>query len=186
VLSPAHVSSGALSDEEAVVRGWEETDVLDTHDRPVDDVTHWHGSGPGRAWLAARFAGALALLAVGAVHLQQYIKLYSAVPTIGALFVLTFVATTILAAALLMPLERWGRRWGRLLVVLAGSGGVALAAGTFVMLTISEHMPLFGFREPGYDPPAIAASRAAEVAAVVLIGAYLVARLLSKRPIARW
>jgi hypothetical protein len=41
-------------------------------------------------WLVVRWLGALSVLAVGAVHLQQYDKLYSAVPTIGTLFVLNF------------------------------------------------------------------------------------------------
>jgi hypothetical protein len=126
------------------------------------------------------------LLAVGAVHLQQYVKLYSAVPTIGTLFVLNFVAATILGIALLLPIERWGGRWGGILVTLLASGGVALAAGTFIMLAISEARPLFGFREPGYDPVAIAASRGADVATVVLLGAYLAARLAAKRPVRRW
>ena len=34
------------------------------------------------AWLAARFLGALSVLSVGAVHLQQYNYLYSTIPTI--------------------------------------------------------------------------------------------------------
>jgi hypothetical protein len=36
---------------------------------------------------AARVLGALALLAVGAIHLQQYFELYSELRTIGTLFV---------------------------------------------------------------------------------------------------
>jgi hypothetical protein len=133
-----------------------------------------------RAWSTARVLGALALLAVGAVHLQQYYELYSAVPTIGALFVANFVGATILGIVLLAPVDRWGGRWGGGLVTLAAAGGVALAAGTFVMLAISESRPLFGFQEPGYDPVAIAASRGAEVATVVLLGAYLAARFAAK------
>ena len=46
-------------------------------------------------WLAARVLGALSLLAVGAVHLQQYFELYYDIPTIGKLFVLNFVGATI-------------------------------------------------------------------------------------------
>jgi hypothetical protein len=123
--------------------------------------------------------GALALLAVGAVHLQQYVKLYSAVPTIGVLFVVNFAAATVFGILLLAPIGRWGGRWGGWLVTLAAAGGIALAAGSFVMLAISESRPLFGFREPGYDPAAIAATRAAEVATVVLLGGYLVARAVA-------
>jgi hypothetical protein len=34
--------------------------------------------------------------------------------------------------------------------------------------------------EPGYDPPAIMATRGAEIAAVVLLGGFLVARLANR------
>jgi hypothetical protein len=44
-------------------------------------------------------------------------------------------------------------------VALAAAGGLGLAAGSRVLLTVAERRPLFGFREPGYDPAAIAASR---------------------------
>jgi len=137
-------------------------------------------------WPVVRLIGALALLSVGAVHLQQYDRLYSAVPTIGPLFLLNFAAATALGLALLSPLGRWAGRWGGLLVTLAAAAGVALAAGTFVMLTIAEHRPLFGFQEPGYDPAGIAASRGAEIATVVLLGLYLGARLAGRAPIRRW
>jgi hypothetical protein len=129
-------------------------------------------------WLAARLLGALALLSVGAVHLQQYQKLYSAVPTIGPLFLVNFAAATVLGIALLAPLARLAGRRGRGLHALAAAGGIGLAAGSFVMLVVAEHRPLFGFREPGYDPTAIAASRGAETATVLLLGLYLSAQLL--------
>ena len=127
-----------------------------------------------RIWLAARGLGALAVLAMGAVHLQQYLWLYSAIPTIGILFLLTFVAATVLGVTLLLPIERWAGRWGRAVLVLVTLGGVALAAVTFASLLVSENMPLFGFQEPGYDPSAIRASRAAEIAAIVFLVASLV------------
>jgi hypothetical protein len=147
---------------------------------PLEKTSHREERQPGWVWLATRYLGALALLSVGAVHLQQYVKLYSPVPTIGPLFVLNFAGATILGIALLAPLERWGGRWGEGLVTLAATSGVALAAGSFVMLAISESRPLFGFREPGYDPAAIAASRGAEVATALLLGAYLAARLVTR------
>jgi len=126
-----------------------------------------------RIGLAARGLGALSVLAVGAVHLQQYLWLYSAIPTIGKLFVLTFAGATVIGLALLAPIERWAGRWGRPLLVLVTLGGIALAATTFALLLVSENMPLFGFQEPGYDPAAIAASQAAEIAAVIFLGASL-------------
>ena len=123
-----------------------------------------------------KIIGALSLAATGAVHLQQFVRLYHAVPTIGTLFMLNFAGATGLALVLLAPIERLARRRGRLAVVAAAAGGIALAASSFVFLLISEHTPLFGFKEPGYDPPAIAAARAAEVATVLFLGVFLAAR----------
>jgi hypothetical protein len=40
--------------------------------------------------------------------------------------------------------------------------------------------------EPGYDPAAILASRVAEGATVVFLGAFLVARFVRRGPIVRW
>jgi hypothetical protein len=128
---------------------------------------------PSRWPLALRALGALATLAVGAVHLQQYVKLYSTVPTIGTLFVLNFAGATVLGLALLSPIER--------LAPLLAAAAIGLAATSFVFLLISEHTPLFGFQEPGYDPAGIAAARISEIATVVLLGAYLVARTTQNR-----
>jgi hypothetical protein len=144
-----------------------------------DDRPRW-GS------LVARGLGALAVLAVGAVHLQQYYGPYAAIPTIGTLFVGNFAAATIIGLALLSPLEHVTGRWAGAAVALVTLGGIALSAGSFVMLLISEHTPLFGFQEPGYDPTAIAASRDAEIAAVLLLGASLVSRFATKAPKLRW
>jgi hypothetical protein len=128
---------------------------------------------PGLLWTAVRALGALALLAMGAIHLQQYFELYSEIPTIGTLFVLNFVGATVVGLALLAPVER---RLGEAALVLLSLAGIAQAATAFVFLAISERTPLFGFKEPGYDPSAIMASRVAEVAAVALLGTLLVAR----------
>jgi hypothetical protein len=133
-------------------------------------------SAAGSLVLAARVLGALALLAVGAIHLQQYFELYSEIPTIGTLFVLNFVGATVVGLGLLAPVERLpGRRGGAALALLA-LAGIGQATTAFVFLMISERTPLFGFREPGYDPAAILASRIAEVATVVLLGAFLAGR----------
>jgi hypothetical protein len=157
-----------------------------THTRRAPPRASVPEAQPRWGWLTARWLGAVALLAVGAIHLQQYFELYSAVPTIGTLFVLNFIGAMVLGAALLAPIERWGSRWGGALLALVAAGAVALAAITFVMLAISENRPLFGFQEPGYDPAAIAASRVAEVATVVLLGGYLVARFAIRVNIRRW
>jgi hypothetical protein len=137
-------------------------------------------------WLTARALGALATLAVGAVHLQQYLKLYSSVPTIGTLFVLNFAGATVIGLALFAPLERLGGRLGDAAVALLAGGGIVLAATSFVFLYVSERTPLFGFMEPGYDPTGIAASRIAEVATVALLGVFLVARFVAHIRMPRW
>jgi hypothetical protein len=143
-------------------------------------------TGPA-LWLAVRALGALAVLAVGAVHLQQYFYLYSAIPTIGTLFVLNFAGATIIGLALLAPVERLaGRRWGGIAVAAPALAAIGLAATSFAFLLIAEHTPLFGFMEPGYDPPAILASRIAEIATIVLLGSYLVARFVARKPTGRW
>jgi hypothetical protein len=132
----------------------------------------------GRLWLGVRAVGALSVLAVGAVHLQQYLYLYSVIPTIGTLFLLNFVGATAIGLCLLAPLEHLLGRLGGVVVTLLALGGVALSATAFVFLLVAERTPLFGFMEPGYDPPAIMASRVAELVAVGLLGSFLVARLL--------
>ena len=138
-------------------------------------------------WLAVRCLGTLAVLAVGAVHLQQYFGLYSAIPTIGTLFVLNAAGATVIGLGLLAPVERLlGRRRGAATLGLLALAGIGLAATAFVFLTISERTPLFGFMEPGYDPAAILASRVAEGATVVLLGAFLVARFVGRVPTGRW
>jgi hypothetical protein len=150
-------------------------EAMDTHGVPRSG-TRGRPLG-GRLWLGARFAGALSLLAVGAVHLQQYFELYSEIPTIGPLFVLNFVGATAIGLGLLAPVERLlGHRGGPALALLT-LGGIALPATAFVFLFISERTPLFGFQEPGYDPAAILASRITEVATVVLLGSWLVRRM---------
>ena len=122
---------------------------------------------------ALRVLGALSLLAVGAVHLQQYDALYSAIPTIGTLFVLNFAGATAIGLGLLLPVERLFGRLGGVFPALPALGGIGLAATAFVFLFVSERTPLFGFMEPGYDPTAILASRVAEVVTVAFLTGFL-------------
>lgn len=136
----------------------------------------------GRIALAARVLGALSLLAVGSVHLQQYEKFYSAVPTIGTLFVLSFAGAVATSAGLLSPVERLlPRRFGGPVVTALALVGIGQAVTQFIFLAISEQRPLFGFQEPGYDPTAILTVRAAEIATVVFLGWFLAARQLGRR-----
>jgi hypothetical protein len=140
----------------------------------------------GWAWLVFRFLGALAVLGVGAVHLEAYTGPYSAIPTIGTLFVLNFVAATAIGLVLLAPLEHVAGAWAGVAVALVTAAGMVLAGVSYVMLFISERRPLFGFQEPGYDPAAISASRWLEVAAFALLGVSLLLRFATRSPARRW
>ncbi len=139
----------------------------------------------GWAALAARVLGALSLLAVGIIHLHEYQKLYSNIPTIGTLFVLSFVGAVVVCAGLLLPVDRLPRPWGDLAVIGLALAGIGQAVLQFVFLAISEQRPLFGFQEPGYDPAAIRAARVTEVATVVFLIAFLILRTVHRRHQAR-
>ena len=140
----------------------------------------------GWVWLAARLLGALAVLATGAVHFYEFEHFYSQIPTIGTLFFLNFVGATAIGLGLLVPIERVGGRCGNVLVALLAAAGIGLCAAAFAFLSITEQTPLFGFKEPGYDPAGIAAARAAEIAAVLFLATFLVGRLGLKAPMRRW
>jgi hypothetical protein len=132
-----------------------------------------------------RILGALSLLSVGAVHLHLYEGLYSSIPTIGTLFLLNFIGATATGIALLAPLERFGGRFGTLAVALSALAGIGQAAVAFVFLYVSERTPLFGFKEPGYDPTAMTAARVSEVATVLFLGVFLLARFRFRSASAR-
>ena len=138
------------------------------------------------AALATRGLGALSLASVGAVHLQQYRFLYSSIPTIGTLFLLNFLGATALALALVAPVERLLGSLGGSAVTLLALGGIGLAATAFTFLLISERTPLFGFMEPGYDPPALMAARVSELVTVGLLGSFVLVRRFAKGSVARW
>ena len=132
---------------------------------------------------AMRFLGAGAILAVGAVHLQQYIAGYRAIPTVGTLFLLNAIASAIVGIGLLAPIGRVSvaRRAGGAIGMLA-LAGVAIAVGSLVALFISESGSLFGFSESGYRTPIVVAI-IAEAATVVLLAP--VATLTLLRPVSR-
>ena len=99
----------------------------------------------------ARYLGAASIFVVGAVHAQQYYGAYfRAVPTIGTLFLLSFVGSGVVGAVLLTPVRRLGRSIGDLILVAAALAAVAIAAGSLASLLVSEYRPLFGFMESGY------------------------------------
>jgi hypothetical protein len=99
----------------------------------------------------ARALGAIALLIVGGVHLEQYtVAHFSVIPTIGPLFLGNFIAATSLGLLLLIPIRRSARRGRLLFDSLAAVAGIGVATGALAALLISENRPLFGFMEHGY------------------------------------
>jgi hypothetical protein len=134
---------------------------------------------------ALRFLGAVAILGVGAVHLQQYLgNGYQTVPTIGPLFLLNAIAGAVVGFALLVPYSRWlAERSAAAVVGLLAAGGVAIAAASLLALFISETSSLFGFSEGGYRPIIVLAI-AVEAAAIVLltpVAVHELSRFFSRR-----
>jgi EamA domain-containing membrane protein RarD len=117
-----------------------------------------------------RYAGALATIVAGVVHLQQYADFIRDVPTIGVLFLLDAASAGVVA---IMLATRHAR--------LGAAGGIALSAGAIVSIAISmSSAGLFDYQEPTLRAP-IAIAIAAEAVAVALLLAYLVARRLPTR-----
>jgi hypothetical protein len=140
---------------------------------------------PGRrsevAVEATRYLGALSLLAVGAVHAQQYYAaFFSVVPTIGTLFLLSFVGAGVLGAVLIAPVRRLGRDLGDLILVLAALGAIGIAVGSLASLLYSEYAPLFGFMESGYRL-AIVLALVFDVATSVFLGAFVLMVVRARR-----
>src|SRR4030081_712900 len=115
----------------------------------------------GRAWLptrrrsivaqASRFLGALAVLATGVAHIEQYsVDGYSTVPTIGTLFLLNFVAAIVIAVGLIAPLRRGTGRYTDPVRAVMAIVGIGLGVLSLAALFVSESSGLFGFVEHGY------------------------------------
>jgi hypothetical protein len=124
---------------------------------------------------AALYLGALAVLATGVDHIQQYyVDNYSTVPTIGTLFFLNFVSAVIVTAGLVAPLGRVAGRYADAIRAVMAVGGIGIAVLSLAGLFVSESSGLFGFVEHGYRM-AIALAIVAEVAATVFLVIFLVA-----------
>jgi hypothetical protein len=120
-----------------------------------------------------RYLGALALVAVGMDHIEQYYAdFYSAIPTIGTLFALNFASATLVAIGLVAPVGRIAGRWAGVVLALLAVAGIGIAAGSLAGLLVSENGGLFGFMEQGYRE-AIVLSIVLEVATIILLGLFL-------------
>jgi hypothetical protein len=124
-----------------------------------------------RTILFLRAVGALSLFVIAADHLYEYYAdHYSAIPTIGPLFLLDGIGATALALILVTFPRRVAGGWA---VALAGATAAGLAAGSLAGLFVSEGEPLFGFMETGYRPVIVVAI-VSEAIAVVALTALLV------------
>ena len=121
-----------------------------------------------------RLLAAISLLAIGAVHIQQYIvDDYRVIPTIGPLFLLNFIGGTALGLYFLVPVGRHAGGIRLLVDAVAAAAGSFLAAGALIGLLISEHTPLFGFMEHSYRF-AIVFAIVSEAVAILALGILIV------------
>jgi hypothetical protein len=124
---------------------------------------------------ASRYLGALAVLATGIAHIEQYsVDDYSTVPTIGTLFLLNFIAAIVIAVGLIAPIRRVTGRFIDLVRAVLAVGGIGLGVGSLAGLFVSETTGLFGFVEHGYRM-AIVVAIVAEAAAIIFLAAFLLA-----------
>ena len=130
-----------------------------------------------------RYLGAASIVVVGVIHAQQYYDAYfSVVPTIGTLFLLSFIGSGVVGAALVAPVRLLGRKVGDAILVLAALGAIGIALGSLVSLLVSEYTPLFGFMESGYRL-AIVLTLIFDSLTTVILGVFvaIVGRRLVKR-----
>jgi len=122
---------------------------------------------------AALVVGGLAVLATGADHLDEYTANgFSTVPTIGTLFLLNFIAATVVGGGLLLPLGRIAKRFAEPLRALLSLSGIGIAASSLAGLWISETWSLFGFTDNGFRSTIVVAI-VAESIAILALTAYL-------------
>ncbi len=114
------------------------------------------------------------MFGIAADHLYEYrFDGYSAIPTIGTLFLLNGIGATSIGLVLAAPVgPSLPAGWARRFVTLAAIGGIVLAASSLAGLLIAESTPLFGFMEFGYRL-AVVLAIVAEASAIVLLVAFL-------------
>jgi hypothetical protein len=124
---------------------------------------------------ALRYLGALAVVATGVAHIEQYaVDGYSTVPTIGTLFLLNFIGAIVIAVGLIAPLGLIAGRSTAAVRAVFALTGIGLAVLSLAALFVSETSGLFGFVEHGYRM-AIVVAIVVEIAAAVFLVAFLVA-----------
>lgn len=96
-----------------------------------------------------RLLAAALIVAVGAVHFQQYVDFMSEVHTVGVLFLLNAAGAAAIAVALLSS--------DPLLRRLAAAGGIGLCVGSLVSIVLSAGGGVFGYQEPDWRTPMVLA-----------------------------
>ena len=93
------------------------------------------------AWQLTRFAGAAALIATGAIHLDLYLTGYRTLPTIGWLFLLQIVSAFVLAVATLVTPRRVVSLTGAVLLfsTLVGNSKIYLKDEVARQRFLDEH-----------------------------------------------
>ena len=86
--------------------------------------------------VAGRVAGALLVLAAGALHLYLYFLYFRTVHVVGVLFLLNMAAGTVIGLALLVSAHP-----------LAAAAGAGFSAATLAFFFVSVYHGLFGFTE---------------------------------------
>lgn len=119
---------------------------------------------------AARRIGAIAILATGAIHLQQLtVQDFHALPTIRVLFLLNTIGSGVAGVCLLAPLRHvFGARSADMAEALLAATGLLIASGSLAGLFLAETVSLFGLRTHHYSTPAVLAIIAEGVAVLLL------------------
>jgi hypothetical protein len=126
------------------------------------------------AW-SALYLGALAVVATGVVHIEQYSAAdYSTIPTIGTLFLLNFISAVVIGVGLVAPYGRVAGRYADAIRAAWALAGIGLALLSLIALFVSESSSLFNFHENGYRTPIVLAM-VAEAAATVFLLVFLAA-----------
>jgi hypothetical protein len=121
----------------------------------------------------ALIVGAGAVVATGADHLYEYTaNHFSTVPTIGTLFLLNFIAATLVGTGLLLSLTPIAKRRADPVRALLALSGIGIATTSLIGLWISESSSLFGFTDYGLRPTIVVAI-VGEFVAVVALTVYL-------------
>lgn len=101
--------------------------VNEPAEHPVDAVPR---AGRLLVLRLTRAVGALALLVVGGVHIEQYtVAHFSVIPTIGRLFLVNFIAATGFGLILLIPLGHDARPIRLVFESLVTLGGIGVSIG---------------------------------------------------------